>query len=429
MPSICGRAPKGLQRRYCASMRDFYDVVVIGAGAAGVGAGRRLAASGADFLLLDARERLGGRAHTVMCAEAPLDLGCGWLHSADRNVLTALAEAAGFSVDRAEAPWQKQTGHHGMTAEEQAQFRRAFARFEERIEWEAEQNEPRAAAEFLEPGCRWNALINAVFSYISGASLDQIDARDYARYEDTGCNWRIREGYGAVIAASGADLPVALGVEATAIDHSGLSVRVSTSRGDVRARAVIVTAPTSRLVDLAFAPDLPAKREAAAALPMGHAEKVHFALERAEEFPADGHLFARIDRPDTGSYHVRPMGRPLIEAYFGGALAGGLAAAGDKAMSQYAKDELAALLGSSFPSRLTFLAASRWSLDPFSRGAYSYARPGCAEARTALSAPHENRIFFAGEACSRSRYSTAHGAFETGVAAADIALEAIKMGE
>jgi monoamine oxidase len=405
-------------------MRNFYDVVVLGAGAAGIGAGRRLAKADVSFVLLEARDRIGGRALTLM-RDAPLDLGCGWLHSGDRNLLVAIAEASGFSVDRTKAPWRKQSSAHGMTEQEQAEFGKSFRRFEQRIDDEAEKNEPQPASGYLAPGDRWNPLLSAVFSYISGAALDCIDARDYARYEDTGCDWRVREGYGALIAALGAELPVEFGVEATEVDHNGARLRVETSRGPVEAGAVIVAMPASCLVEFRFTPDLEQKREAAAALPLGAAEKLHFALAQAEEFPVDGHLFARIDSADTGSYHLRPMGRPMIEAYFGGDLARGLVEAGADAMVDFAKQELAGLLGSQFSGRLTTIAASSWASDPLAKGSYSYAKPGCADMRAVLAAPHENRIFFAGEACSRARFSTTHGAYETGHFAAEQALAAL----
>lgn len=405
-------------------MAQLYDVVIAGAGAAGIGAGRRLARAGVSFLLVEARERLGGRTLTIERG-APLDLGAGWLHSGDRNVLVAMAEAAGFELDRTPAPWQRQSGAQGMSEQEQQQFARAFQRFEQRIDVEAEQDGAKPASFYLEPGGRWNPLIDAIFSYISGASLDCIDARDYARYEDTGCNWRVRAGYGALIAALGAGLPVQFGTKVCSIDHAGPRVRVRTSRGEIEARAAIVTLPTSTFAALHFAPGLPEKRDAAAVLPLGAAEKLHFALAQPEEFSSDGHLFARFDTPDTGSYHLRPLGRPLLEVYFGGALARGLTEAGAEAMAAFAKQELAGLLGSQFPARLTLLAASSWSTDPFALGAYSYATPGNAEARAALAAPHQQRLFFAGEACSRARYSTLHGAFETGWAAAEEALSGL----
>lgn len=405
-------------------MADSHDVVILGAGAAGIGAGLRLARSGASFVLLEGRARIGGRTLTVT-REAPLDIGAAWLHSGDRNVLTALAEANGFEVDRTPAPWQRQTLAPGLSAAEQAAFGEAFRRFEQRIETEAERDGDKPASAYLEPGGRWNAMLSAVFTYISGAELERIDARDYARYEDTGVNWRVREGYGALVAALGAGLPVRLETEVRAVDHGGARVRIDTSRGAVDARAVIITLPTSRLGALVFRPDLYAKREAALALPLGAAEKVHFALAQPEEFPVDGRLFARTDAADTGAYHLRPLGRPLIEAYFGGALARALAEAGPGAMADFASEELARVLGSHFPQRLTLLAASGWATDPFALGSYSYATPGNAEARSVLAAPHDGRLFFAGEACSRARYSTVHGAFETGEAAAEAALKVL----
>lgn len=407
------------------AMGSFYDVVVIGAGAAGIGAGRRLAKAQVSFVLIEARDRIGGRALTLPHELGALDLGCGWLHSAEKNVMTAMAEAAGFSVDRTRAPWERQSGEQGMSAAEQGEFRTAFAAFEKRIEQGAEKGPPVAASHYLEPDCRWNALLNAVFSYISGAALDAIDARDYARYEDTGRNWRLREGYGALIAALGASLPVMLETVVRSVDVRGASVHVDTTRGAVEGRKAIVALPTEMYAALGFSPELAGKREAAAALPLGAAEKMYFALEQPEEFPADGHLFANTERAEMGSYHLRPMGRPMIEVYFGGALARGLAEAGADAMADYAKQELASLLGSSFPQRLTALAASAWSTDPFARGGYSYAKPGCADMRAVLAAPVGDRLFFAGEACSRSRYSTAHGAFETGHEAAEQALAAV----
>lgn len=398
-------------------MSDFYDVIILGAGAAGIGAAERLTRAGAKLLLIEARGRIGGRAWSI----EGRDLGCGWLHSADRNVLAAAAEAAGFTLDRTPAPWQRQSGKQGLSGAEQDDFGAAFARFEQRIDAEAEARPPIAASFYLEPGSRWTPMMNAVFSFISGAALDCIDARDYARYEDTGVNWRVREGYGALIGARGAAYPVMLDTTAETIEQRTDRVSVGTSRGTVEAHAVIVTLPSSRLHTLSFVPALPEKLEAAASLPLGAAEKMHFALAQPEEFETDGHLFARFDSADTGSYHLRPMGKPMIEVYFGGALARGLAHAGERAMVAFAHEELASLLGSSFPARLALLSRSSWATDPHAQGSYSYAKPGCAEARQTLAAP-AGRIFFAGEACSRARYSTAHGAFETGYVAAEQAL-------
>lgn len=399
-------------------MTDFYDVVVVGAGAAGIAAGRRLAEAGVSFVVLEARDRVGGRAHTITQRNFPIDLGCGWLHSADINPMVGVAEANGFHVERSPAPWTRQSGHVGVTDEELDDFRETFGAFEERIDAEAERNPPVAASAYLEPGNRWNPMLHAIFSYISGGTLECIDARDYARYQDTGKNWRVREGYGALYAALGAALPVQLDTRVSAIDVSGRGVRLDTSRGVVETKNVIVAVPTSMLHTIAFTPEMPDKLEAAAGLPLGTAEKLYFLLAEPEELPVDGHLFPRFDTTDMGSYHLRPLGRPLIEVYFGGDLARELATAGADAMVAHARAELSRLLGSSFPARLTTLASSAWAVDPLALGSYSYAKPGCAEMRAVLAEPREP-LFFAGEACSRHRYSTAHGAFETGLLAAE----------
>ena len=95
-------------------------------------------------------------------------------------------------------------------------------------------------------------------------------------------------------------------------------------------------------------------------------------------------------------------------------------------MTAFATDELAALRGNDIRKQLTPLAASSWRADPFARGSYSYARPGHADDRAALVEPVDGRIFFAGEATSPKFFSTVHGAYETGLRAAEQALDSLK---
>ncbi|MES1156427.1 MAG: NAD(P)/FAD-dependent oxidoreductase [Alphaproteobacteria bacterium] len=400
------------------------DIIIIGAGAAGIAAGRRLQGAGASFVILEARDRIGGRGWTRSEDGEAIDIGCEWLHSANHNVWRAEAETLGFDVIHTPSPWMRQSGSIGSSAEDQASFGAAFGQFEARLHARAEIDPPHAASVYLEAGSRWNPLLDAVFTYISGAELDRIDARDYARYEDTGLNWRVREGYGALMQAYGAGLPIELETPVLDIDHSGARVRVTTTRGVIEATQIIIAVPTSILAKLKITPDLPDVREAAEGLPLGTAEKVFFKILAPEAFPADGHVFSHIDRVDIGSYHLRPLGRPLIESYFGGTLARRLAEAGQAAMIDFAAQELTGLLGAKVRTQISPLACSHWAIDPYALGSYSYAKPGCAEMRAVLAQPHAERLFFAGEACSRERYSTAHGAFETGVAAAELALSA-----
>jgi monoamine oxidase len=116
---------------------------------------------------------------------------------------------------------------------------------------------------------------------------------------------------------------------------------------------------------------------------------------------------------------MRPFGRPMIEAYFGGSLVRDLQTAGKAAMIAFACEEIAAVLGTAIIARLRPLGVSSWAVDPLALGSYSHAEPGRANARSVLSTPIQNRIFFAGEACSIHDFSTAHGAYKTGVAASE----------
>jgi monoamine oxidase len=403
------------------------EVVIVGGGAAGIAAARRLHDARVDCLLVEARPRLGGRAWTVRDgADFPLDLGCGWLHSADRNPWTKIALAQGRAIDKTPPPWSRLSMPIGFPLAEQASFRTALEDFRDRLDSASEAAPDVAAATFLEPRGRWNDLITAVGSYVTGAELDRVSARDYGRYEDSGVNWRVVDGYGTLIAAHAAGVPVVLGCPVRRIDRGGRRLSVETADGMIAADAAIVTVPTDVLAEegLRFTPALHDKVEAAMGLPLGLADKLFLSLSDADEFDQDSRLFGRADRSGTATYHMRPFGRPLIEVYFAGMLAAGLEADGDGAFFDFAQAELVALLGSSFARRIGPVHVHRWRADPFARGSYSYALPGKADYRTLLGAPVDDRLFFAGEACSRNDFSTAHGGYLTGIAAAEQAIAA-----
>lgn len=406
------------------------DVVIIGAGAAGIAAGRRITEARLHCVVVEARSRLGGRAWTFNPHSAcPIDLGCGWLHSADRNPWRELAEVQDRSIDKTPPPWMRPSTPIGFSPSEQAAFLQAHREFYQRLDSFPDKKPDVAAASFLEPLGRWNALINAVSTYVSGAELDRVSARDFLRYEDSGVNWRVVEGYGTVIAAHGRGLPVVLGCPVQLIDHSGRRLRVETRHGSITADAAIVTIPSALIAEenILFTPRLPEKTQAALGLPLGLADKLFLSLSHAEEFDKESRLFGRTDRSETGVYHFRPFGRSQIEAYFGGRLASQLESSDDVGFLDFAVGELVALLGSNFARRVKLLKLKRWGTDPFSRGSYSYALPGKADCRAELAAPVEDRLFFAGEACSRGDYSTAHGAYLSGVAAAEAVIAARKI--
>jgi monoamine oxidase len=400
------------------------DVAVIGGGAAGVAAARRLADSGVDARIVEARDRLGGRAWTTETSGFAIDLGCGWLHSADRNPWVDVALAQGRRIDRSRPPWERPQTRGGLAPADAAAYFQAIGSFRARAEAIGEEGPDRAADYYLEPGCRWNGLIDAVSTYYSGAELRYVSARDLHRYVDTGVNWRVAEGYGTVVAAHGADLAVELSCEVERVDHRGRELRIETTRGVLSARAAIVTLPSAVIAqreDL-FLPALPDKTEAARGLPLGLADKLFLSLTGAEEFEPDSRALGASRRTESGAYQFRPFGRPMIEVYFGGACAAELEKGGRAAFFDYAISELVAQFGADFARRVAPLAWHGWLTDPFARGSYSYASPGRADDRAALAAPVDGRIFFAGEACSREDFSTAHGAYRTGIAAAEAVL-------
>lgn len=397
-------------------------VVIVGAGAAGIAAGLALTQAGVAFTILEARDRIGGRAHTVKKEDFLLDLGCGWLHRAEHNVWRDAFERAAIPIDHAPPPWGGPAMDATFPLAEQRAFHTAFGALETRLAEAAGAHADRAGSELLEPGGRWNPLLNAFSAAYNGAAFDRISVKDYANFEEGETNRRVAMGYGAAIAQLGAGLPVRFGVEVVRIDHSGPRVRIEATDGaSLEAEAVIITLPTSLLARevVTFDPPLPEKASLASNLPLGCAGKVFLHIGGdARDLPEEGLLYGSTTTSRTATYHLRPFGRPLVEAYFGGATADELEGAGFDAAADFTIGQIVDALGASWRGRLRPLVVTDWSVDPFSRGAYSHALPGHVDDRAALGEPVGGRLFFAGEGCSRHAYSSAHGAAETGVAAA-----------
>ncbi len=396
--------------------------VVVGGGAAGIAAARRLHDAGREVLLLDASDRLGGRARTVALAGYPVDLGCGWLHSARRNPWTGTAEQRGFTVDRASPKWDEQWRDLGFPPDEQHAAGEAWDRWEKSAH-AALGGPDRPLSDFIAADDPWRSMIDAISGYANGANLDQVSLHDWAAYEDSAGpeNWAVREGYGSLITDHAKGVPVRLDAPVTRVDHRGPTLRIESPAGAIEAARGIVAVPTPILATgrLAFDPPLPAKQAAAEALPLGLADKAFLRVDGPLPWPAHSHLIGDPHCAATASYRLSPFGWPLVEAFFGGECAEVLEN-GDA--GAFAIEELVRLLGSEWRDRLTPLGATCWRKEPWIGGSYSHARIGRAGERTTLAAPVDGRIFFAGEACSRQDFSTAHGAYQTGIAAAEAIL-------
>ncbi len=393
------------------------DLAIVGGGAAGIAAARESRKRGVTAIVLEASDRVGGRAFTTDWKGHALDLGATWLHSAGRNPLVPLAEELGIAVDRAPAPWRDQYENLGYSPQEQAQSWAAMDAFAKRLR--AGPTDDRAS-EALEAGGEWNGFLEALNGYLNGTSLAKTSAEDFIAYWDASANsnWRLPGGYGALVTALAEGLDIRTDCAVRRVLWSNGGVGLDTDRGTVEAKRAIIAVPTDRLASSAivFSPALDDHLHAAAQLPLGRVEKLFFTSADPETVPVNAHLIGNPRSADTGSYMLRPLGLPVVEGFFGGDWLEGMDA---DDLASKGREELGKLLGSDFAGNLEAVAYSDWKRHPFICGSYSYARPGQHGARAALRAPVDGPLAFAGEACSDDDYATVHGAWASGIAAVE----------
>lgn len=404
------------------------DVAVIGAGFAGIAAARALSEQGLTVRVLEARERIGGRAHTVDLAPGvAFDYGCSWLHCADINPLVKPAEEAGLSVVRETSERQFYRGSECLPAAELDDYGRARERVFSAARRAAAQGSDATLAEFVGLAGRWQPQVENVIRGIWGVDPDAYGVDEYAAEHDTDINWPVVEGLGRLVEALARGLPVETRTAVQAIDWSATPVRLATALGDVFARAVVVTVPTALVDSVDFAPALPAwKREAAAALPLGRSEKV--ALRFAgEPLPVPRNSFTGLVGGEHAFGFFRfPCPDTLIVSFFGGSRALWLDQAGEQAAIEWVLDRLVDTWGAAVLRQFRGGVATQWGADAWTRGGYSAARPGMSACRARLAEPLEGRVFFAGEATSEHHFATAHGAWWSGQRAAQQVAEALR---
>lgn len=401
------------------------EVIVVGAGAAGIAAARHLSERGVAVAVLEARRRVGGRAVTTELRGHAVDLGAHWLHAGPVNPLVRLGHLRGEPLRVAAQESHLWIGRRPGRPAEASAHGRAFAAVDRSMSARAVKDGQDRPASSALPAAGlgpWGARVALVHGLVSGLPLTEVSLQDFPSME-YGDNRFIAGGYGAFLARLAQGLPIALGAAVTGIAWSAAGVRVETEAGAVLgARAVIVTVPVMVLrARPLFAPALPEAVRAAIdgfrpgvyehavlhwpsspfrgadrlASVVGGRHKPPGLLTRIDGTPfhyfeMDAPTCAALDARGGGPDHARRLVRTVLAEHFG----------------RCALRDLAIPL------------VSAWRHDPWSLGSWAVVPPGHAGARAALRPSVEDRIWFAGEALSRLQWGTAGGAYEEGTRAA-----------
>jgi monoamine oxidase len=399
------------------------DVVIVGAGPAGLAAALTLRNSGLTVIHVEARDRIGGRTWTTSIGRyTGIDVGAHWLHARKANPLAKEAKRLGIDLHSADKWPMVIDGDEILGTWGQMKLWRAWRKIDRGIVRLAD-DQPGASADLaVDRSNRWQILAGELHgTHACGTALGNVSVEDFSNAIDSEDRF-VEGGFGALVAAAGADATPNLGVTVRRIRQVAGGVTVETSAGEIAARSVLMTIPTTLITNgsIAFDPGLPESHlEAAHDLPHGAYERLVFTLGDdpfSEE--RDRAVILLNDRNHSLYMQAGAAGHGVHFADFGGDEARELAAQGTAAMADVVEDWLDLHVGSAAAKSLKPLHASRWSADPLAMGGWSVARPGKAMARMTLRAPVSERIWFAGEATSIEQWGTVGGAWLEGMRAA-----------
>src|SRR5580658_9281375 len=406
------------------------DIAIVGAGAAGIAAARKIAAAGRRFALIEAADRIGGRCITdTSTFGVPFDRGAHWIHMPDINPVTKLAPQTGLDIYPA-PPGQKMRILRRYAREgEMEDFLAAQVRANRAIAEAARGKTDMSCAAALPKDLGdWRATVEFVLGpFGCGKDLRTVSAMDFARSAERDVDAFCRQGYGALIAKLGAGLAVQLSAPVTRIDLGVRGgVEIETAGGRIAARGVIVTVSTGVLAanKIRFTPDLP-RRQVEAVNSLGLGSYDHVVLELPGNplgFDRDDLVFEKSDGPRTAAVLANVSGSSLVVVDVGGKFGRDLAAQGADAMTAFALDWLGGLYGTDLRKAVKRTFATQWNNEPWVLGAFSAAAPGGQPARRTLMEPVRDRLWFAGEAVHETLWGTVGGAWESGERAADAAL-------
>ncbi|MGL4240406.1 MAG: flavin monoamine oxidase family protein [Beijerinckiaceae bacterium] len=399
------------------------DVVVVGAGPAGLAAATQLKNAGLSIAHVEARDRIGGRTHTISVGRhSGIDAGAHWLHARHANPLAREAKRFGIALNTADKWPIVIDGEEILGTWGQMRLWRAWRKIDKAIVRIADEHPDASAGLAYDRNDRWQVLAGELHgTHACGTPLENVSVSDFANAVDSEDRF-VEGGFGALVAAAGAVAAPKLGVAVTRIGETAAGVSVETTAGVIAARAALVTIPTTLIAKgaIAFDPRLPdAHLEAAHDLPHGAYERLVFTLGDDPFAEERDRAVILLNDKQRSFYMLAGGGGPGVHfADFGAEEARELAAKGIDAMAEVVEDWLDLQAGSAAARSIKPLFASRWSGDPLSLGGWSVARPGRAYQRLALRAPVNERVWFAGEATSVEQWGTVGGAWLEGQRAA-----------
>jgi len=410
------------------------EVIIVGAGAAGIAAARRVAAAGRRFILVEAAGRIGGRCITdTRIFGTPFDLGAHWIYSPDINPITKLGRRDGLDVYPAPTGQRVRIGKRNARDSELEDFLTSLVRTNRAIADVARGKVDMTCAQALPKDLGdWQSTIEFLLGpYNCGTDLNEVSAMDLARLAERDSGAFCRQGFGALLAGQAAGIPVRVSTPVTQIDTNRVGrVEARTARGTIGGRYAIVTVSTGVLGSgtIAFAPELP-KRQLDAIARLKPASFDHIGLELAGNplgLQRDDLVFEKSAGSETAALLANISGTPLATVSVGGRFGRELSRKGEKDMIAFAVDWLAGLYGADIRNAVKRTHATRWNASPFALGAFATVTPGGQPSRRIMMEPIRDRIYFAGEAIHETQWGTVAGAWESGERAAEAVLR--KMG-
>ncbi|WBL78980.1 FAD-dependent oxidoreductase [Bradyrhizobium xenonodulans] len=431
LSASAGFAAMPVLRATAAPLPREADIVVIGAGAAGIAAARRIMATGRKVVVVEAASQVGGRCITdTTTFDTPFDRGARWMHNPETNPMIRLARSAGLDVLPAPAGQKMRIGRRNARAGETEEFLAALVRANRAIDEAARGKLDTACGSVLpkDLGDWAGAAEFMLGASFAGKDLKELSAIDKARAQDRNAAIACRQGLGTLITRLGEQVPVALATSASRIVWSNRDVSVETPSGKIAARAAIVTVSTNVLTSgaIKFGPDMPKRTlDAVSKLTLGSYDHIVLQLPgNPLGLSRDDILIEQSSSTRTALMFANIGGSSLCSIDVGGSFGRDLSEQGEKAMIAFAKEWITKLFGSEAAAVVQKASATRWNASPFVMGAMSASSPGGQLSRRVLAEPIGN-MFLAGEATHETLWGTVDGAWESGERAADAALRKI----